>query len=95
MDSYRPLSYPVEAVDTTAAGDTFNGALAVALSEGKGLDEAIAFANQAASVTVTRLLVKKNQQGHGNINISATTLIINVAVPLLNRNGLVASSLVR
>lgn len=47
--------YPVKAVDTTAAGDTFNGALAVALSEGKGLLEAIAFANLAAALTVTRL----------------------------------------
>ncbi len=48
-------SYPVKAVDTTAAGDTFNGALAVALSEGKGLYNAIAFANLAASFTVSRL----------------------------------------
>ncbi len=45
----------VEAVDTTAAGDTFNGALAVALSEGKTIREAIAFANQAASISVTRI----------------------------------------
>ena len=47
-------SVPVEAVDTTAAGDTFNGALAVALSQGKELVTAITFANLAASVTVTR-----------------------------------------
>jgi ribokinase len=45
----------VEAVDTTAAGDTFNGALVVALSEGKNIREAIAFANKAASVSVTRI----------------------------------------
>ncbi|HNX55874.1 MAG TPA: ribokinase [Prolixibacteraceae bacterium] len=45
----------VEAVDTTAAGDTFNGALVVALSEGKAIQEAIAFANKAASVSVTRI----------------------------------------
>jgi ribokinase len=44
----------VDAVDTTAAGDTFNGALAVALSEGKTIREAIVFANQAASISVTR-----------------------------------------
>ncbi|WP_414044893.1 ribokinase [Macrococcus equi] len=42
----------VEVVDTTGAGDTFNGALAVALSEGKMLSEAIQFANQAASLSV-------------------------------------------
>ena len=45
----------VEAVDTTAAGDTFNGALAVALSEGKSIQESIAFANRAASISVTRI----------------------------------------
>ena len=44
----------VEAVDTTAAGDTFNGALAVALSEGKTIQESICFANKAASISVTR-----------------------------------------
>jgi ribokinase len=46
---------PVEAVDATAAGDTFNGALAVALAEGRALDEAVAFANVAASIAVTRV----------------------------------------
>ncbi|MDP2334937.1 MAG: ribokinase [Bacteroidota bacterium] len=45
----------VEAVDTTAAGDTFNGALVVALAEGKTIQEAIAFANKAASISVTRI----------------------------------------
>lgn len=45
----------VEAVDTTAAGDTFNGALVVALSEGKNIREAIAFANKAAAISVTRI----------------------------------------
>jgi len=45
----------VKAVDTTAAGDVFNGALAVALAEGKDLEEAVAFANKAASISVTRM----------------------------------------
>ncbi|NDV80383.1 ribokinase [Bacteroides sp. 51] len=45
----------VEVVDTTAAGDTFCGALSVALSENKDLAESIAFANKCASVTVTRM----------------------------------------
>ena len=48
-------SYTVEAVDTTAAGDTFNGALAVALSEGQEMVEAVKFANLTAAVSVTRL----------------------------------------
>ena len=45
----------VEAIDTTAAGDTFNGALAVALSEGKTLSESVTFANKAASLSVTKI----------------------------------------
>jgi len=45
----------VDVVDTTAAGDTFNGALAVALAAGKGTEDAVAFANAAASISVTRL----------------------------------------
>ena len=45
----------VKAVDTTAAGDTFNGALAVALSEGKSIQDSIVFANKAAAISVTRI----------------------------------------
>jgi len=45
----------VEAVDTTAAGDVFNGALAVALSEGKVLEDAARFACKSAAISVTRL----------------------------------------
>jgi ribokinase len=52
----RHIAAPVvDAVDATAAGDTFNGALAVALSEGRPLEEAIAFANRSAALSVTRL----------------------------------------
>ncbi|MBA4322128.1 MAG: ribokinase [Odoribacter sp.] len=45
----------VKAIDTTAAGDVFNGALAVALAEGKDLKEAVFFGNMAASISVTRM----------------------------------------
>jgi len=44
----------VKAVDTTAAGDTFNGALAVFLSEGENIQKAVSLACKAASVSVTR-----------------------------------------
>ncbi len=55
-DKYSELiaAPKVVAVDTTAAGDTFNGALAVALSEGNDMRKAVLFANQAASIAVTR-----------------------------------------
>ncbi|WP_316571601.1 ribokinase [Neobacillus sp. YIM B06451] len=46
--------YRVEAIDTTGAGDTFNGALAFALSEGMELKEACQFANAAAALSVTK-----------------------------------------
>ena len=46
--------YKVKAVDTVAAGDSFNGALAVALTEGKTLKEAVQFANAMGALTVTK-----------------------------------------
>jgi ribokinase len=45
----------VEVRDTTAAGDTFNAALAVALAEGQPTERALRFANAAAAISVTRL----------------------------------------
>jgi ribokinase len=45
---------PVTPVDTTAAGDTFIGGLCAALVEGRSLDAAIAFAQAAAAISVTR-----------------------------------------
>ena len=47
-------SIRVKAVDTTAAGDCFNGALTIAISEGRSLKEAVLFANRAAAISVTR-----------------------------------------
>jgi ribokinase len=41
-------------VDTTGAGDVFNGALTVALAEGKSLGDAVRFANRAAAISITR-----------------------------------------
>ncbi len=48
-------AFKVKAVDTTAAGDVFNGALAVALAEGRLLLDAARFANAAAALSVTKL----------------------------------------
>jgi ribokinase len=47
--------FPVEAVDTTAAGDAFNGGLAAALAEGRPLAEAVRFANACGALAATRL----------------------------------------
>ena len=44
----------VKAVDCVAAGDTFNGAFVVALAEGKCCKDAIAFAQKASAISVTR-----------------------------------------
>jgi ribokinase len=57
-DNNRKFCIPapvVEAKDTTAAGDTFSGALAVALTENMEWEQAITFAVKAASISVTRL----------------------------------------
>lgn len=45
----------VNAIDTTAAGDTFCAGICVGLSEGKTLKEAVEFATKASSVTVQRM----------------------------------------
>lgn len=48
-------AFSVKALDTTGAGDTFNGAFAVAKSNGKSTAEAISFANAAAALSVQKL----------------------------------------
>lgn len=50
----RVPGFKVQAVDTIAAGDTFNGALVTALLEGSELAQAIRFAHAAAAIAVTR-----------------------------------------
>jgi ribokinase len=50
----RVPGFKVKAIDTIAAGDTFNGALVTALLEGKRMDDAIRFAHAAAAIAVTR-----------------------------------------
>ena len=46
-------AFPVDAIDTVAAGDCFNAALAVALAEGKPLKPAIHFASAAGALATT------------------------------------------
>lgn len=51
----RIPAYDIQAVDTTAAGDVFNGALAVSLSEGHSLTEAARFACKASALSISRV----------------------------------------
>ena len=53
-DPCLSAAYSVEAVDATAAGDCFNGALATALAEGRSLLDGVRFAMAAAALSVTR-----------------------------------------
>ncbi len=48
-------AFKVKGVDTTAAGDAFNGALAVGVLEGRDLEDAVVFASAAAALSVTRM----------------------------------------
>ena len=52
--SARQPTFSVDVVDTTGAGDAFNGGLAVALAEGMALEDAVRFANAAAALCVTK-----------------------------------------
>jgi len=59
--------FKARAVDTTAAGDVFNGALAVALAEGRPLLEAVRFASAAAAISVTRMGAQPSAPGRAEI----------------------------
>ncbi|MCX6205602.1 MAG: ribokinase [Bacteroidetes bacterium] len=70
--AYKEFSIPapsVIAVDTTAAGDTFCGALTVAKTEGKDWEDAIRFAITAASISVTRMGAQASVPYRNEINL--------------------------
>ena len=54
LDVFHTPAFQVSAVDTVAAGDAFNGGLAVALGEGKSLREAVKWASAVAALSVTK-----------------------------------------
>lgn len=62
-------SYKVNAIDTTAAGDTFCGSFAVALVEGKSLKESLQFASVAAAISVTRMGAQPSSPKRGEIDL--------------------------
>ena len=54
QESIQVDAHPVKAIDTTAAGDSYLGALVTALSENKDIKQAMEFASKCSSITVTR-----------------------------------------
>lgn len=70
-NSYRKLiaAPKVLAVDTTAGGDCFNGALAVALAEGMTTEGAVEFACRAASMSVTRMGAQSSMPYRKEVNV--------------------------
>ena len=74
--------YQVQAVDATGAGDVFNGALAVALAEGRPLLEAARFANAAAAISVTRLGAQPSAPNRKEIESFLTPIESNTVTPL-------------
>jgi len=60
--------FSVRAEDTTAAGDVFNGVLAVSLAERKSLPDAVRFSNAAAALSVTRLGAQPSAPKRGEID---------------------------
>jgi ribokinase len=67
QDRQRIPAFKVAAVDTTAAGDVFCGALAVALTEGQPVPQALRFASAAAAVCVTRIGAQPSIPGRAEI----------------------------
>jgi ribokinase len=58
----------VDVVDTTAAGDVFNGVLALGLSEAKGWEEAMTLAVKAASLSVTKMGAQASMPYKGELD---------------------------
>jgi ribokinase len=66
--SVEAKGFRVRAVDTTAAGDAFNGAFAVALADGKQICDAVRFANAAAAISVTRPGAQPSMPDRSEVN---------------------------
>lgn len=64
----RVPAHSVKVCDTTGAGDTFNGALAVAICEGNELEDAIHFANKAAALSIMHMGAQKGMPTKERLN---------------------------
>jgi len=67
--------FDVQAVDTTAAGDTFNAGFAVALAEGMGVEPALRFGNAAAAISVTRLGAQASAPSRAEVDALLTARV--------------------
>jgi ribokinase len=65
--AFKVNAKSVDAIDTTGAGDAFNGALASALSENYKIEDAIEFANLAAAISVTRMGAQSSMPGFNEV----------------------------
>jgi ribokinase len=81
MNFVAPFS--ITPVDTTASGDAFNGALAVALARGESFPQAVRFANAAGAITATRLGAQPSLPTHEELDqfIATSAPGLNPAVP--------------
>jgi len=66
-------AYKVQAVDTTGAGDAFNGALAFSLANDADPEKAIKFANKVASIAVTRMGAQSSMPNYNEIELTKNT----------------------
>ncbi len=71
--SFKINAPVVQAIDSTAAGDTFSGALVVALTEGLDWENAVKFAVEAASISVTRMGAQSSIPYRKEINFELIT----------------------
>jgi ribokinase len=72
-ESYHVPGFSVDAVDSTAAGDTFNAGLAIALAEGASIGHALRFANAAAAISVTRMGAQASAPCRAEVDLLVAT----------------------
>jgi|ERR1035437_3973897 ribokinase len=65
----------VQAVDTTGAGDSFNGAFAFSLAKGNDMEKSVKFANKVASICVTRMGAQSSMPFYNEVELFENQLI--------------------
>lgn len=80
--TFSTAAFPVQALDSTAAGDTFNAALAVALAEEMKIEDALRFASAAGAISVTRAGAQTSAPSRAEVE----SMLANVAAEMLRRS---------